>query len=215
MLANRRQAFAERLPQVREKERALGIGALEKRAADLAAELLRAESESDASAFADARERDLLARLARVRETLDLDRDNPELADARERHRRVAGVMSWRLNEQFPDRLWEAKKNLKTLEAELARARQLNELLAQAQRDEPTRFEKLAARSEQLGRQVQAQLPRIEQLASEQQKIVQEIAVAELLRQKERVDQYAGQARFAVAQIYDRAYVAKDGNAAR
>jgi len=45
---------------------------------------------------------------------------------------------------------------------------------------------------------------------------VQELAAAELLRQKERVAVYANQARFAVAQIYDRAYVAKDaGNAVR
>jgi hypothetical protein len=215
MLANRRLAFAERLPVVREKERALGIGELEKRSSELAAELARVEGEADAAAFADARERDLLARLARVRETLEANSGDPELAQARERYRLVAGAMSWRLNEQFSDRLWEAKKNLKTLEGELVRARRLDELLAQAQRDEPARFEKLAARIEQLGLQVQAQIPRVEQLASEQQKVVQEIAVAELLRQKERVDQYASEARFAVAQLYDRAYVAKDGNAAR
>jgi len=215
MLANRRQAYAERLPRVQDKERALGISALEKRSAELAAELARVESESDAVAFADARERDLLARLARVRETLEANSSDPELEQARERYRLVAGALSWRLNEQLPDRLWEAKKNLRTLESELVRARRLDELLAQAQRDEPARFEKLAGRIEQLGLQVQAQIPRVEQLAAEQQKVVQEIAVAALLRQKERVDQYASQARFAVAQIYDRAYVAKDNNAER
>jgi len=215
MLANRRQAFAERLPRVQEKERALGISDLEKRGLELAAELARVESEADAAAFADARERDLIARLARVRDTLQANSGNPELAEARERHRVVAGALSWRLNEQFSDRLWEAKKNLKTLESELVRARRLDELLVQAQRDEPVRFEKLAARVDGLSQQVVAQIPRVEQLAAEQQKLVQEIAVAELLRQKDRVDQYASQARFAVAQIYDRAYVAKDGNAAR
>jgi hypothetical protein len=215
MLANRRQAYGQRLPLVREKERALGIRALEKRGAELAAELARVESDSDAAALADARERDLLARLARVRETLDAKRSDPELAPARERYRLAAGALRWRLNEQFADRLWEAKKNLRSLDGELVRARRLDELLAQAQRDEPARFEKLALRIAQLGQQVEVQMPRVEQLAAEQRQVVQEIAVAELRRQKQRVDQYASQARFAVAQLYDRAYVAKDGNAAR
>ena len=42
-------------------------------------------------------------------------------------------------------------------------------------------------------------------LTNEQQGQVQEIAVAELTRQKERLAAYTTQARFAVAQLYDRA----------
>jgi hypothetical protein len=210
MLANRRQAYAQRLPQVREKERALGISELERRGAEFAAELARVEAESDVTALADAKELDLIARLERVGQTLRQHGADPELAAAHERYRRAAGLLSWRLTEQFPDRLWEAKKNLKALQGELARARRLDAALAQAQRDEPARFDRLGARIEQLERQVHAQLPRVEQLAAEQKRFVQEVAAAELLRQKERVAAYANQARFAVAQLYDRAYVAKD-----
>ena len=42
-------------------------------------------------------------------------------------------------------------------------------------------------------------------LGAEQQQAVQDIAVAELTRQKERLAGYTLQARFAVAQLYDRA----------
>ena len=210
MLENRRRAYAQRLPQVREQERTLGIAELERRGRDLASELARAEAESDAAGFADARERDLIARLMQVRQTLQRHADDPQLAETRERYRRVAGALSWRLNQQLPDRLWEAKKNLKSLESELVRARRLDARLAQAQRDEPARFERLAARIEQLAQQVDAQLPRVEQLAHEQQQAVQELAAAALLRQKERVAAYASQARFAVAQLHDRAYRAKE-----
>jgi hypothetical protein len=38
---------------------------------------------------------------------------------------------------------------------------------------------------------------------------VQELAVAELARQKERLAAYTTQARFAVAQLYDRAALAR------
>jgi hypothetical protein len=210
MLANRRQAYEERVPRVAEKERALGIAELQRRGGELAAELARVERDSDVHALADAKERDLVERLARVREIVERDGNDPDVAAARDRYRRVAGALSWRLTMQFHPRLWEAKKNMKALEGELAQARALDAALAQAQRDEPARFDKLAARIALLSRQVKAQIPRVEQLAAEQQKHVQELAAAELLQQKERVAEYATQARFAVAQIYDRAYVAKD-----
>ena len=42
-------------------------------------------------------------------------------------------------------------------------------------------------------------------MSGDQQKEVQELAVTELGRQKERLAVYSQQARFAVAQMYDRA----------
>ena len=57
---------------------------------------------------------------------------------------------------------------------------------------------------------LQIMLPKVASLRREQQAVVQEIAVAELTRQKERLAQYSTQARFAVAQLYDRANIKKD-----
>ena len=56
--------------------------------------------------------------------------------------------------------------------------------------------------------------PRVAGLANEQRAAVQELAVAELTRQKERLVAYGTQARFAVAQIYDRAHQDKEGSRA-
>ena len=43
---------------------------------------------------------------------------------------------------------------------------------------------------------------------------MQELAVAELVRQKERLAEYGTQARFAVAQIFDRASMAREDSRA-
>ena len=59
MLANRCQAYAERLPVVRGREHALGISNLEQRRDDLTAELAQVAAQGDGAALADARERDL------------------------------------------------------------------------------------------------------------------------------------------------------------
>ena len=53
-------------------------------------------------------------------------------------------------------------------------------------------------------------IPRVAALSREQQGHVQELAVAELDQQKERLATYVTQARFAVAQLHDRAHLAQD-----
>lgn len=211
MLATRRLGYAERLPQVRAKASGLGLDGLQQRRDDLANELARAEAEADGVPFADARQREQLARLDRVRATLDRIGADPELAAARERHRLAAGALIWDLAQAYPERVWEAKKSFKTIDSELSEARRRDAALAQAQREEPARFDRFAARIAELGQRVRALSPRVAALGAEQQQYVQELAVAELEHQKERLAVYAMQARFAVAQIYDRATQAKDG----
>jgi DNA repair exonuclease SbcCD ATPase subunit len=214
MLANRSQAYAERLPQVLEKERALNLAAHEQRHDALVAELERVEREADAQAFATARERELQSRLDRVRDTLERGGSDPELAQARERYRRAAGALLWQQNDQFAVRLWNAKKGMQELQRNLSRAQQGNVAIAVAQRDEPARLDQFATRIDALSARVEAMIPRVAALSGEQGNAVQELAVAELLRQKERLAAYGTQARFAVAQIYDRASLAKEGGRA-
>jgi hypothetical protein len=210
MLTNRRQAFAERLPQVHEKERALNLAEFEQRHDALTVEFERVEREVDVAALAPARERELQVRLERVREELARAPDDPELASARERYRRAAGALLWQQSEQFPERLWNARRGMQQIQGQLAQAQQRNVALATAQRDEPERLAALAARIEALAVRVDAMLPRVAELSRAQQAEVQELAVAELLRQKQRLAAYGTQARFAVAQIYDRANVGKE-----
>jgi tetratricopeptide (TPR) repeat protein len=214
MLANRVQGFAERLPQVREKGQALNLAGFEQHTATLQAELERVERDVDAAAFATPRERELQARLDRVREVLERSGSDAELAPAHERYRRVAGALLWQQNDQFAARLWNAKKGMQELQRNQAQAQRLDAALAAAQRDEPARLDAFAGRIDALAARVDAMLPRVAALAQEQQVAVQELAVAELTRQKERLAEYGTQARFAVAQIVDRAATAKEGNRA-
>ncbi len=214
MLANRRQGYAERLPQVRDREQALNLAGFEQQAAALQAELERVERDVDVAAFATPRERELQVRLDRVHEVLERAGNDPELAPAKERYRRVAGAMLWQQSDQFAARLWNAKKGMQELQLNLAQAQRLDAALAAAQRDEPARLDAFAGRIDALAARVDAMVPRVAALTQEQQVAVQELAVAELSRQKERLAEYGTQARFAVAQIVDRAASTKEGSRA-
>lgn len=211
MLNNRRQAFAERLPKVRQQAADSGLGALKQRRDGIVAELAQAEQAADGVALADARQRALLERLQSVKDTLAKLGDAPEHAAARERARLAAGALTWELAQQHPARMWEANKAMKTIEAELEGASRRDAALAQAQASEPARFDAFGNRIGELTGRVQALMPRVAALTREQQEAVQELAVAELQRQKERLQVYTVQARFAVAQLYDRATQSREG----
>ncbi|HJV97023.1 MAG TPA: hypothetical protein VJ608_13340, partial [Albitalea sp.] len=214
MLANRRQAYAQRLPQIRAAAQAseTGLDALQRRHDALTAELAQAEASADGRAFADAKERDLQQRLARVNEALK--NAGPEFAAAREKARLAAGALTWQLAQAYPGRRWDATKGMQTMASELAAARRHDAALAQGQRDEPARFERFAQRIAELDPRIAVLIPRVAALSAEQQQAVQDIAIAELTQQKERLAIYATQARFAVAQLYDRANLPKEGDRA-
>ncbi|MBX3619022.1 MAG: hypothetical protein KF891_03370 [Rhizobacter sp.] len=212
MLDNRRKAYAERLPGILAKARDSGLKDLSLRGAVLATELMNAELQADGVAFADDKERELLERLESVQATLRQGGNDPEMVAARERYRLVAGAMTWRLAQAYHARVYEAKRALQTVDAGITEARQHEAALAQAQRDEPARFDRFAERIAELDQRLQVLIPRVAALSQEQQQALQELAVAELVKQKERLAAYGTQARFAVAQLYDRATKAKDAD---
>ena len=205
MLDNRKKAFADRLPQVRQRAGEIDIDALKKRRDGVLAEVARAEAQADGVALADAKQTELLQRLGDVQAGLKSNAADPELAPLRDRARLAAGVLSWQLAQDYAARIWETKKELVTIDAQIAEAQRLGAELAQAQRDEPVRFERFAKRIAALDPLLKVMIPRVAALSKEQQGAVQEIAIAELTRQKERLAVYSTQARFAVAQLYDRA----------
>jgi hypothetical protein len=212
MLANRAQAYSARVPRVRARASALGLDALEQHRMDLTRELTWAEAQSNVYALADPKEHALGERLARVRSALDQAGDDPQLDPERERYRRAAGLLTWRLTQEFPVHLWEAKKRLRELDGELGQARDRDNALAQAQREEPAHFQQFSQRIAQLDWRIRSLQPHLAELVRDQQQYIQELAVAELQRQKDRLANYSTQARFAVARIYDRANVGKAAN---
>lgn len=212
MLATRQQAFADRLPKALEQLKQTGLPELEKRAGAHADDVKDAEGKADGLVFADERERALIERLDDVKGNLDALPDSPENRAARERHRLAAGAMTWNLAQSYSVRLWEAKKALQAITAGLEEARAREASLVEAQKTEPAKFEAFAKRIAELHQRVDALIPQVATLTQEQQQDVQELAVAELVRQKERLAAYTLQARFAVAQLYDRAQKGKEAD---
>jgi hypothetical protein len=211
MLATRRKAFAERLPVILERQQKIGLDALAKRRDDVAAEIAKGEADGDGVAFADAKQLDLLQRLKDVQKIADNPAADPEVVAARDRVRLVAGVLSWQIHEDAVERVWKEKRELASIDAALEEAQRHVAALSQAQKDEPARFDRFAQRIAAISPLLQVMIPRVASLGREQRQEAQDIAAAELAGQQERITGYTTQARFALAQLYDRAYGKQEG----
>jgi hypothetical protein len=210
MLAERRKAYEQRLPLTTsgEKGTRADLAAAQKKRSALAAELERVEREGDVIAFADERQDALLQRLADVQAALQANNKDPQIAQLAEKARLMSGVLGWELGSHWPERLWQAKKALRDADRGIEEGQTREQRLARAQREEPQRFAAFAKRIDALEARINALIPRVASLTQEQQQQVQGIAVAELQTAQERLAQYQTQARFALAQLHDRASLA-------
>lgn len=214
MLATRRKAFADRLPLVRERQQQIDVEALVKRREALAAEVAAGEAAGDGIAFADAKQLDLIERMKEVRRIVDAPNADEEAFKQRDRVRLVAGVLAWQISQDSVGRLWDAKVELERMEGMLNEAKRHADALSAAQREEPLRFDRFARRIAAINPLLQVMIPRVAGLSREQRSEAQDIAVAELTGQQERIAGYMTQARFALAQLYDRAYGKQDAGQA-
>jgi hypothetical protein len=209
MLDNRRKAFAERLPQARQRASELRVEALQRRRDALQADYQAAEQTTDGAPYASAEEAAQQAMLERARgllsqggEALKTELDPEATA---ERLRRLQGALTWQLSQERPERRWQAEKGLKAIDGQLEEARAHDAALTAAEKDQTAKFAGFAQRLDELDKRIQALQPRVASLAKEQQTALQDTVIAALKAQQERLVGYADQARYAVAQLYDRA----------
>jgi hypothetical protein len=205
MLATRRLAYEKRLPQVLQDERSRNFSELPARRDRYAAELARIENTNDVMGLANDKEQQLLARLSKVESALKRLSGHEDISTAQDKYRLLHGLLFWDVSSDYQPRLWQARKDLKALNRNLAETRARREALMRAQVDAPRTFENFAARIVQLRGRIMQLQSRVQAMSSAHGHFLEELAVAELATQKERLAAYLTQARFAVAQMYDEA----------
>jgi hypothetical protein len=216
MLDNRRQAFAQRLPAVRQRAN-VGAAAnsadvtagLQGKRDVMADELAQALARDDVLAFADPREAALVQRLQRAQARVARIGNDADIGDAADRLRLLSGALQWQLTQAWPQRRWQAVKGLRDTDTALAHTRGRDAALQAAERDEPARQQAFGTRINELTQRLSTLLQALDQMSQANAKQLQAIAVTELQSQQERLVVYEGQARLASAQILDQALFAR------
>jgi hypothetical protein len=152
--------------------------------------------------LADADERIVLESIRAIEQKLH-GAKGPDVEQLQQRVRRLKGVLTWTLYTTYPERLTQAHEHLNALNADVA--------LLQKQYQQFVRTRQAAAHS-YLGYAAEA-LENVNQLMAKQGHLIETVAIDELKSRRARLEVYQTQARYAVADSYDRAAKAQ-GNAA-
>jgi hypothetical protein len=211
MLEGRKQRFAQHKPAAQTALQADDRDRLLQRHRQLSERLERIEAYNDPVGLANAEETRQWRQLQQVREALDRLPENSQTDALLAKQKRLQGILYWQLSSDYKPRLWEAKKQLAGVSDLLIRTADNLGSLQAADAATPASFTGFGTRITRNKARIAELLSRTESTHLAQGKLIEQIAVRELEQQKERIDTYVVQARFALAQTYDSAVVAGKG----
>jgi TolA-binding protein len=205
MIDTRERAYAQRLPQVDQLLASGAVDQLQQRRDDLAGRLSGIETRQDVAALGSPEERAQWEQIRQLEESLATAPHDSQNDALRERLRLVKGVLFYQLNDAFKARQWQEGRTLKDLDLALNEAQSRWIRVDRARRSVPTNTGEFAARLDALKTRIAQLQARLAGAETAQQAYLQQMAVAELSDQKDRLDAYEVQARFALATMYDKA----------
>src|SRR5271168_2890699 len=205
MLDTRQAAYEERAPKADAVMAATDLDALTRQRVDFESRINEIEKSNDVAALGTPEEQKTWARLKRIEDYLAAHPDDPDLAEMREKHRLMRGVLYWRLSASFKARLWNERRSVKELEAELKETQRRAVLVRQARAGMPTNNGAYAGRVAAVRARMDQLQQRLADVSGQQNRFLQALAIQELEGQKQRIEAYQIQARYELAAIYDRA----------
>ena len=203
MLDSRLEAYAERLPRVEESLASADIDGMVARKLEFDSTLNNIDESHDWLALATKSEFDMWGEITGLESTPALQAVIPEAAEVGDKISLIKGVLQWQLERDFKDRQWRIRRDLRQTGEALVDTQRSRRQIDETMRQEPLRFENLSARVQGLSPRIEGIKMRVEDALSRQRGFLQSIATGELQAQKDRLDIYTIQARFALAAIYD------------
>ncbi|MDP9084644.1 MAG: tetratricopeptide repeat protein [Pseudomonadota bacterium] len=205
MLDTRQKAYDLRVPKADAVIAATDIDGLMQQRVDFESRINEIEKSNDVAALGTPEEQRTWARLKRIEEYLAAHPDDPGLAEMREKHRMMKGVMLWRLSQSFKARLWNERHSVKELEAQLKETQRRSVQVKQARGGVPGRTDAYAARIAAVSARIDQIQQRLAAVSAQQNAYLQALAIRTLEGQKQRISTYQIQARYELAAIYDHA----------
>ncbi len=205
MLATKQEAYAERVPKADAVLASTNLDALMQKRVEFESRLDEIARSHDVAALATPEEQKTWAKLARIGAYLAAHPHDPALANMRDKYRLMKGVMYWRLAESFRARLWNERRALNELSADLKETERRVVLVRQARANIPTNSGAEAAQVAAVAARMDELQSRLKSISGQQNRYLQVLAIRALEAQKQRIATYQVQARYALAAIYDRA----------
>lgn len=203
MVDVREAGYQTRLPLILNTLAKLDSNTLQQQRDKSALQLHEIEAANDATGLATADEQQLLASLAQIEARMQRLEAGVDVEKQQRKFAVLKGLALWRLETEYPTRLWQTKQQLQqldeTLKLSTEQQRSLNTVLERS----PNDFKHYRQRLQNRRQQTVLLQQQTERLARQSEAHLQQLAQAAVVGIKARIEDYQGQAQFAVAQIYD------------
>jgi hypothetical protein len=154
--------------------------------------------------LATADERSASERIALLEKKLG-NSESPEALTLRNRLSRLRGVLTFRVETEYPQRLTAAYEHLKELNTQVDALQQRYEAFVRARQAATHSYVGYDAQIAQLRERVGGALQHVEALKARQGQMIENVAINQLEARRERLVAQQIQARFGIADSYDRA----------
>jgi len=154
--------------------------------------------------LATAQERGIQDRLAKIDLYLS---NNPKqyTAEIRQRIKRLKGVLHWQITNAYHERLTHAYKEMQTLDIYIEKLNTAYQSFVRTRQAATQSYEGYDIPIRQLKTKIQARLVKVNGVMARQGRLIEAMAVNELERRRNQLEEYQIKARFALAESYDRA----------
>jgi tetratricopeptide (TPR) repeat protein len=205
ILDTRERAYQQRLPKIDGSLSSVDLDAMLASRVELESRVQAIERSEDIVALGTEKEQETWRTLTGMEALIARLPHDAESDEIRVKQRFLKGLLTWDLRRDYKARLWAEKKSLADLDRQLREAQRRHHQVENARDDWPEKFGQLTARIESLRPRVLGMQGEAQAALLKQQLFLQDVAVAELEAQRDRLSTYMVQARFALASIYDRA----------
>ncbi|MBB6092383.1 hypothetical protein HNQ60_001229 [Povalibacter uvarum] len=131
--------------------------------------------------------------------------EGPAIEALQQRAERLNGVLTWNLRTQYHERFTAAYRHLEELNADIARMTTQYQSFVRARQAAVHGYTGYDTAITRLRRRVDDELARVARVMARQGNVLEIVAITELGLRRDRLESYESQARYAVADSYDRA----------
>ena len=157
-------------------------------------------------------ERMLREQLAQLAERVKNDTSSAG-EDARQRIQRLQGVLHWNIHPTYDERLTQAYKHLHALDADVDELNTVYRSFVRSRQAATQGYKGYDKQLASLRRRVQEARGKVSTLMARQGSFLEAMAIQEFEERRTRLEEYQVQARFALAESYDRANKSQEGEA--
>ncbi|MEM8844792.1 MAG: hypothetical protein AAGB35_07080 [Pseudomonadota bacterium] len=138
--------------------------------------------------------------------------DQKELAEISSRIGIAEGVITWKIHTEYAQRLWDLDSNISELASVIEGLSKSEDSIKNVRQVAHVGFDGFQYRINEIKQRIENVLPRLNIAYKKQSKLLEKLAVRELIERKHTMKTYRAQAKLALSQAYDRATVKQKDN---